>query len=468
MKIGFQKATPFILVRKLLAIGFFALILLAALVLIGDVIEERQRYSDQVAADIASSWTGPQKIIGPIIVAPYKIVKKIDKWVFEDGNRVATSEDVVTQKAKYFLPESLQVDARIATQFRYRGIYSVPVYLSDVKVSASFDVSKTLNLDVRAGQVEWGTPFLVFGVKDIRGINKSPEVSVDGDAKAILPGTKVKFLNQGVHTVLDPLSDEVRRVKVDIGLSLQGMEKLSFLPVGKSSKVKVSSPWPHPSFVGRFLPRTRQVSDEGFDATWETTYFSSNMAQDFEKCAFRRKCKNFQTNHFGVLLQSGIDVYVQSDRAIKYALLFIGLTFVAFFVFEILKEFRIHPIQYGLVGFALALFYLLLLSLSEHINFVLSYVIAAAACAGLIGFYVSYALRSAGRGAGFGCALAALYGALYVLIGTEDYALVMGSALIFAVLGFVMIVTRHVDWHSIGAAAQDQTVGDAEAAEEKS
>ncbi|MEM7427176.1 MAG: cell envelope integrity protein CreD [Pseudomonadota bacterium] len=450
MQFRLQKSMPFSLFRKLLAIGAFALILLVVLHLISGIIEERQSYRDQVADSIASSWTGQQKMVGPLLVAPYKIVRNIDKWFYEDGKRISTSDKVVTEKAKYFLPESLTVNAIADTQFRHRGLYSVPVYVSDLKIAARFEVSNAVEIDDEKASVEWGTPFLVFGVQDIRGINKTPEVVVNGEAIDIRPGTNVRFLKQGVHATLKPLPDEPQHWKVDMSLSLQGMKQLSFLPTGRSSSVTLASPWPHPSFVGRYLPKSRQVSDAGFEASWQTTHFSSNMGQDFENCALRRKCMDFLSNQFGVQLQSGVDVYVQSDRAIKYALLFVGLTFVAFFMFEILKDLRIHPIQYGLVGFALALFYLLLLSLSEHVEFVLSYVIAAAACAGLIGFYVSAVLGSVRRGTGFGAGLAALYAALFILIGSEDYALVMGSALIFVVLAVIMIVTRNVDWHAIG------------------
>ncbi len=456
MQLGLKKGLRFGLARKLFAIGIFALVLVLALFLIGDVIEERQGYRNQVAADIAASWTGRQQISGPIIVAPYKITKKVEKWVYENGTRVGKSETVVTRKAKYFLPDSLNIDAKVDTEFRYRGIYRIPVYSSGLSISAAYELKQPLALSKQNGEIEWGTPYLVFAVRDIRGINQTPQIKINGQVKSILPGTNVAFLAQGVRTLLKPLPKEGGKLNVDIALSLQGMEKLSFLPTGKSTKVSLASSWPHPSFVGRFLPKTRQISDDGFSAVWETTYFSSNMAQEFSNCAFGRKCSGFHSNEFGVVLQSGVDVYLQSDRAIKYAILFIGLTFVAFLIFEVLKDLRIHPIQYGLVGFALALFYLLLLSLSEHTNFVLSYLIAALACVGLIGFYVSHVLRSATRGLAFAGGLAGLYGALFVLIGSEDYALIMGSGLVFVVLAFIMVVTRNVDWHAIGERGDDE------------
>lgn len=169
-----------------------------------------------------------------------------------------------------------------------------------------------------------------------------------------------------------------------------------------------------------------------------------------ERCAFGTQCQDFNGRSFGVSFIDPVDQYLKSDRAIKYALLFIGLTFAGFFLFEVLKSLSVHPIQYGLVGVALAFFYLLLLSLSEHLGFALAYGVSAAACVGLIGFYVSHVLHSWRNGALFAIALAALYGLLYGLLSAEDYALLMGSLLLFGLLGVFMVLTRKLDWYGIG------------------
>lgn len=443
------------LLGKLLAVGVFAALLVLVLQLISDLIDERQRFGKQVAAEIAASWTGPQKIMGPILVAPYKITRNVRKRVQQKGRQVTKRVKEVSEHVKYFLPGKLSAKADLNTQFRYRGIYRVPVYLSDVSVSAEFDLSREIEQDTQKAKVEWGRPYLVVAVQDIRGFSTSPQIKVEGASLEILPGTKVKFLGQGFHGFLDAMPKEPKRIKANLSLGLQGMESLSFLPAGKSSKVRLSSPWPHPSFFGRFLPKDRKVSQDGFEASWETSFLSSNMHRLFEDCVRKRKCSAFENNSFGVTLLSGVDVYLQSERAIKYALLFIGLTFAVFFLFEVLKELRIHPIQYGLVGIALVLFYLLLLSLSEHIDFAWAYILASLACTGLIGFYVSHVLQSARRGFAFGFGLAGLYGALHVLISSEDYALVMGAALLFLILAMVMIITRKVDWHALGQSAEE-------------
>jgi inner membrane protein len=232
-------------------------------------------------------------------------------------------------------------------------------------------------------------------------------------------------------------------------LKLQGTSDLQITPVGRTTKVVLNSDWSNPSFAGEYLPSERDVSAQGFHAVWNSTFFSTNMVEALNNCTFSSNCVELNNRHFGVSFIDPVDQYLKTDRAIKYALLFIALTFAGFFLFEVIKQLAVHPIQYGLVGLSLALFYLLLVSLSEHIDFLLAYMISASACVGLIGFYVSHVLKSALRGIGFGAALGALYAMLYGLMSAEDYSLLMGSILVFGLLSAVMILTRNINWFSI-------------------
>jgi len=220
--------------------------------------------------------------------------------------------------------------------------------------------------------------------------------------------------------------------------------------VGRDSRVELSSDWPHPSFVGEYLPASREVGGAGFSALWQTSFFATDMEQVLQACVTRNDCKGLGARHFGVSFVDPVDQYLKTERAIKYALLFIGLTFAVFFLFEVLKRMAVHPMQYALVGMSLALFYLLLLSLSEHLSFVWAYTIAATACVALIGFYVSHVLHSALRGGAFAGLLALLYALLFGLLGAEDYALLLGSVLVFAVLAGFMLLTRKLDWYGVG------------------
>jgi len=254
-----------------------------------------------------------------------------------------------------------------------------------------------------------------------------------------------------VHAPLPVLDSQGgQTLEFAFDLKLQGTEQLSITPVGRDSRVELTSGWPHPSFVGEYLPSSREVSAKGFKAQWQTSFFATNLEEALADCVREDSCNALTARNFGVSFVDPVDQYLKTERAIKYALLFIGLTFAVFFLFEVLKRMAVHPVQYALVGMSLALFYLLLLSLSEHLSFALAYGIAATACVLLIGFYVSYVLHSALRGAGFGTLLALLYGMLFGLLGAEDYALLMGSVLVFGVLAGVMVLTRKLDWYGVG------------------
>jgi len=218
----------------------------------------------------------------------------------------------------------------------------------------------------------------------------------------------------------------------------------------------LASDWPHPSFVGQFLPREREITRNGFSADWRTSFFATNLEEALLRCPAQadpahEDCRDFGSRHFGVSFVDPVDQYLKSERAVKYGFLFILLTFAGFFLLEVLRRFSVHPVQYGLVGLALALFFLLLLSFSEHIGFAAAYVFSAVACVGLIAYYVSHVLGSRTHGAGFGGALAVLYALLYAILGSEDYALLTGSMLVFGLLALVMVLTRRVNWSGFGA-----------------
>jgi len=254
-----------------------------------------------------------------------------------------------------------------------------------------------------------------------------------------------------------PLAGNVAATTIDfrIALTLAGTGAFNLVPVGRESRVQLRSDWPHPSFVGDFLPVKREVSDAGFDAEWQTSFFATNMEDVLARCAQSSTgCEALAGSSFGVSFIDPVDQYLKSERAAKYAFLFIGLTFAGFFLMEVLRRVSVHPIQYGLVGLALAMFFLLLLSLSEHLGFALAYLIAAAACVSLVGYYVRHVLGSRAQGLGFAAALASLYALLYGILSSEDYALLMGSLLVFGILAAIMVLTRGVSWSKLGEGAR--------------
>jgi inner membrane protein len=434
---------------KLGVIALLIVLLLIPLLMIGGMVSDRQQLRDGVLADIARSSSGEQHITGPILVVPYR--KTLREWKTHKKTGVRYLEEREYRSRLYFLPEQFQLNAQVLTEERNRGIYQARLYHSDNQVSGYFQVPAQFGISENYADYHFEPAFLSVGISDIRGIENDLKLRLNGVELPFAAGSADRLLANGVHAPLPTMNAvSSERLNYSFALKLQGTEQLWVTPVGRESNVQLSSSWPHPSFVGEFLPVKRKVNDQGFSAEWQTSFFATNFAEVLDDCAHGDNCEAYNSREFGVSFVDPVDQYLKTDRAIKYALLFIALTFAGFFLFEVLKRLAIHPVQYGLVGLALALFYLLLLSLSEHLPFATAYAIAAVACVSLLGVYLAAVLKSALRGLGFAAALAALYGMLYGLLRAEDYALLMGSILVFGLLAGVMLLTRKLDWYGVG------------------
>jgi inner membrane protein len=437
------------LFTKALTVGVLSLLLLIPLAMIGGKVDERQAYRDGVRREISESWTGEQTLRGPVLVVPF--VEKVTSRVWDKELRKHVDEVVEYERTLHFFPQRLDIAAEIQTEERYRGIYSVPVYTSVLKVAGNFSLPTYYG--VEAGRdIRWREPFLSLGVGDVRGIREGLSFKWQGKDKVFLPGSGSAPVPQGVHADLESLyATGHKAYTFAIDMKLSGTERLNITPVGFDTRVSMRSPWPHPGFIGRFLPESRKVDAQGFEAVWSVSHFSTNMEEVFNSCV-SGQCADLYNTQFGVSFLQPVDIYSLTDRALKYGILFIGLTFGVFFLFEILKRMAIHPVQYGLVGLALAVFYQLLISLSEHMAFGTAYLIAAAASIALITFYVCYVLKSVLRGLGFGGILALLYGMLLMILKSEDHSLLMGSILVFLSLSSAMYLTRNVDWYRLAEA----------------
>lgn len=409
------------------------------LVMIHGVISERKGYRNRVVTEVARSAAGAQTVRGPALVIRY--VERVDGTPDAAGRPTTrlVRNQVVLQ------PESLEVRAQAKVTPRARGIYEAQVFQSHQDLSGSFVVPPHLGLAETQHVAAIESASLVLGVSDARGLRGEPQLEWNGAPAEFGPGAGVPWLSQGISAPV-PVSDAERPATLPFRLTfeLQGTERLAFVPFGAHTRVHVDSDWPHPSFDGSALPDERSVAARGFSAAWRMSEFATGM-RGAEQAA--------SAADFGVRFIQPVDIYTQSERAVKYGLLFVILTFVAFLLFEALKGLAVHPVQYGLAGAAVALFFLLLISLSEHLPFVAAYVVASAACVGLLAYYASFVLHSIRRGAGFGLLLAALYGLLYVLLRAEDYALLLGSVLLFGLLAAIMILTRRLDWARVGLPA---------------
>ncbi|WP_426205678.1 cell envelope integrity protein CreD [Pseudomonas sp. TWP3-1] len=439
---------------KLGAIALLILLLLVPLLMIDGVIDERQQLRDGVLEDIARSSSYSQQVSGPVMVVPYR--KVVRTWKIKEKTDKRYQEISEERGRLYFLPERFELDGKVQTELRARGIYEARLFHADTRINGHFSLPAQLGIKEDFADYQFDAPFLAVSISDIRGIENALKLEVDSQRLDFVPGTQVAWLGEGVRVML-PALDTSKATQLPFGfdLRLQGTGTLQVLPVGKTSSVNLEANWPHPSFVGNFLPAKREITDRGFSANWQTSFFSTNLQEAMNRCV-AGDCDAFNGRSFGVSFIDPVDQYLKSDRAIKYALLFIVLTFAGFFLFEVLKSLAVHPVQYALVGVALAFFYLLLLSLSEHIGFGPAYLLSASGCVLLIGFYVCHVLHSVRRGLSFSAGLAALYGLLYGLLSAEDYALLMGSLLLFGLLGVFMVLTRKLDWYGIGQKPAEQ------------
>lgn len=437
--------------RSLLVKAVVTCILALAIVLplsaIVGMVHDRQAASAGVLQDIQRTGVGAQTVTGPILVVPYRRTLHTEVTEAQTGRKsIVTTHET---GRRYFLPEALAVNARIGTELRYRGIYSALLYNAQQEITGSFALPEDFGIARSANEeYEFEEGFVLLGIADTRGIRGTPALKWDGATREWKGGTEGASIRFGVHAAVGPVKPATT-ASFAIDLTLQGTQDLEYVPVGKQSEITLRSEWPHPSFHGQFLPETRTVTAAGFDAKWRTSHLSSSVESALHACLAGRCDGTVST--LGVAFIEPVNVYLQTERAAKYGFLFVVFTFLVFQLFELLKKLAIHPVQYGLVGIALAMFFLLLLALSEHIAFAYAYVLASASCIGLLAFYVSFVLGSVARAAGFTGLLCALYGALFVLLRSEDMALLLGAVLLFGILAVIMVVTRRVDWYRIAA-----------------
>lgn len=439
------------LMIKLGVVLLLVILLLIPLLLIDGVVAERQGLRNEVLQDIARSSSHAQRLTGPLLVVPYRKTQR--EWRTHEKTGTRYIEERETRGRLYFLPERFALDGQLTTELRSRGIYEARLYHASSHITGQFRIPAQLGIVEDFDDYRFETAFVSLGVSDIRGIKNDLKLAIGEHHIAFAPGSNELLLGAGVHAPLPQWNIGAEHAfDFAFDLDLLGSSQLDIVPVGRETRVSLGADWPHPSFIGNFLPSDRTIDKDGFQANWQTSFFATNMEEVLAECDSGRECYGLASSGFGVSLVDPVDQYLKTDRAIKYALLFICLTFAAFFLFEVLKRLAIHPVQYGLVGTALAMFYLLLVSLSEHLGFATAYAISSVACVLLIGFYLAFVLRSSLRAAAFSAGLAALYGLLYGLLSAEDYALLMGSLLVFSLLACVMLLTRKLDWYGLNKA----------------
>lgn len=429
--------------------SLFFIIITAQILLsmIESQIEDRSNNRFFARSAIKKSWTGDQTILATVLTIPYEKAQKVR--VFDkELNRYIQKTNWIKENF-FILPITLDISSKLKHQVLSKGIYQVPVYTAELNMQGMIEQQK-LNKFLKNPNVRLSEAgYLSFGISDPRGVNSSPEIIIDKTKVEVFPGSKLDFYSSGFHAKI-PLKNHQSNIYFEVNLQVKGMGRIAFITTARENKVEQNSDWPHPSFDGAFLPVSRKISKTGYTAVWKTGIFSTNIENTIEQC-FVSQCDNINASSYGVNHIQAVDIYLKSLRSVKYGLLVVIITFTIFVLYEVLnKKVKIHPISYGLTGMALAIFFLLLIALSEHISFFASYWISSIACSGLVGYYVRHVSDSKSHGGLMFALLNGFYLVLFFIIRSEDHALLSGSILLFVLLTVVMVITRKVDWYQMG------------------
>jgi inner membrane protein len=438
---------------KVLVIGALTLLLLIPLLMLRGLVTERQQRAAEVRAEIAGSSSREQRVVGPLLRVQIEEVVRVRRKVTENGVVRDAVEQVRRSALQVIAPEKLSMRNTLRTETRHRGLFSAMLYHDAVELGADFvwPTPPVLDEDRLAWKIVAAD--FVLGLGDNRGIGHVA-LAVDGEELGAEPGTGIAWLPEGVRLPLSAaLLGRVRAgdpLQLAGTLELTGSERLSWVPVGGETQIEARADWPHPGFQGNYLPQAPEIDEHGFRAQWSVSRLSSQAHRAVQDCPLTQNaCAGLYEATFSVALVDPVDRYLKTDRAMKYALLFLVLVFGAVFFIEVLKSVAVHPLQYGLSGLALAIFFLLLLALSEHLGFGPAYGLAALACIGLIATYMGGVLGSRRRGLGFAGLLGLLFGLLFGLLQSEDYALLIGAIALFAALSTVMLLTRRLNWYRL-------------------
>lgn len=450
---------------KLVSIGFLILILLIPAAWIESMMEERQHRAESVIAEVSNKWSGNQTLSGPILVVPYKYREtiKIEKDQFEIQES--------TRKA-FFLPETLDINGTVNPEKLHRGIFDAVVYESSLSMKASFSKPDFKRLELADDMILWSEAHLILAISDLRGISKNPPVIKSGNQS--LTSEPAQNIGVSTHTferqvqprVYDDGSYSVKSATgivaplnwnsetdftalTEINFNLKGSSQLNFVPSGKTTSVKLSGPWPDPSFDGEFLPTTREISDTDFTATWNILHFNRPFAQQWKDSH-----QELVGSEFGLKLLVPVDQYQKSIRTAKYGILIIILTFVALFLVEITQKIRIHPFQYILIGSALIIYYTLLLSFSEQVGYNSAYWISTLATVALIAAYSTSFLKGRKLSTMFTILLVIFYSFIFIIILQQDFSLLIGSVGLFLIIATLMYFSRKVDWYKDASAVE--------------
>jgi len=418
---------------KMLIIGGLVILLLIPSLMIHFIIYERENRRREVLRDITSKWGEVQQITGPVMSIPVEYQQK-DNY----GNLKTCTRYI------YLLPDSVSFQGELFPEVRYRGIYQIMLYNSRLEIAGNFNLANIKDLNLKDGTLQYQDAVLEFAVSDLKGVTEQIQLKWNGQTFQAEAGILYcSTLQKGFH-IKSPLSTGLQNYPFTFDLHLNGSEEIRFTPIGKQTLASLAADWQHPSFTGDFLPKKRNILGNKFNAEWTVLNLNRNLPQVSFDTPFV-----FDWTFFGVQLFYPVDQYQKTTRTVKYAIMFISLTFLAFFLIEVLSRKLLHPIQYLLVGLGLLLFYILLLSLAEHFSFPLAYFLASFGLILMISLYSKAILHDRRFMLIIAGVLTLLYGFLYVNLQLQDYALLLGSLGLFIILAMVMYITRNINWYTV-------------------
>ncbi|MGB2849944.1 MAG: cell envelope integrity protein CreD [Saprospiraceae bacterium] len=410
-------------------VGFIILVLMIPMANISSLVQERQNRQTEVSQEVSNKWASNQTINGPVLIIPYIELSLDQKNTF--------------RKLAYFLPSDLNAAVLVTPQTRHRSIFDIVVYQSKVIITGKFDSLNISTLNIPTTAILWNEAFICLGLTDFRGLEDQINIIWDTQQYTFEVGAPMNdFIPNGLKVNIPYHSLTSSQHSFSLELGLRGSQNLSFVPTGKTTKVHMESSWPDPSFTGAFLPTDQaQITEQGFKADWKILDLNRNFPQSFKDTKYE-----VHTADFGVNFLKGSDHYSKTTRSVKYALLFIGLTLALYYFIEILQQKEVHAFQYVLVGLALCVFYTLLLSISEYLNFNWAYLIAAGSIVLLVTWYTTFVFKSKKIAGTFSLVLTLLYGFIFILIQLQDWALLIGSVGLFVVLAAVMYFSKRINF----------------------
>lgn len=427
---------------RMLVVGFILLVLLVPLGFVKELIRERGFRQQEVIEEINGKWGKEVTLYGPIFKIPYRTYKEEKVFNSETQTYLTKQEEVL--HTAYFLPEQLDIQAEVDTEPLNYGIYETVVYSTQLQLSGRFDGFDFSSREIPDQDILWSKATLLLRTSNLKGIRTEVEVALDSASYALKPrfdSSYISTLESGFVKGLEEAKDQP--LGFSLALEMNGSQRLRFVPIGKSTTTQMNSDWHSPSFGGEFLPDddSKVIGPDGFKASWSILEINRQFGQQFFD-----QLPDLSGFAYGTDLIVPIDDYQKTERSSKYGMMIIGLTLFVFLLIQLISKINIHPFQYLMIGLALVMFYTLLISITEHQDFLKAYLISGTAVIGLITLYSSSILRSFKFSLLIFLSMTALYSFIFVIIQLENYALLVGSVGLFIILAIIMFATRKIDW----------------------